>query len=222
MSTSNKHITRKVIWGYLVLIVIAVYAVGYIYSVVQQVASDDEPDPKARQKVYLVTKTLSLLYESEALGQLVGPENDFRYFNRALTRAKNNMDSLRMLLTDSVLISKIDTIEMLIDHKRWNTRRLLETLNELNTGRLYTQNIQRAIAVQDSTLLDSLYMKDLGVESIGDIFSREIDRDLDSLSIIIPDIISSDKKDKDDDYEIREALGKNGNKIVVREEVQIS
>lgn len=83
---------------------------------VQQVASDDEPDPKARQKVYLVTKTLSLLYESEALGQLVGPENDFRYFNRALTRAKNNMDSLRMLLTDSVLISKIDTIEMLIDH----------------------------------------------------------------------------------------------------------
>lgn len=222
MSTSNKHITRKVIWGYLVLIVIAVYAVGYIYSVVQQVASDDEPDPKARQKVYLVTKTLSLLYESEALGQLVGPENDFRYFNRALTRAKNNMDSLRMLLTDSVLISKIDTIEMLIDHKRWNTRRLLETLNELNTGRLYTQNIQRAIAVQDSTLLDSLYMKDLGVESIGDIFSREIDRDLDSLSIIIPDIISSDNKDKDDDYEIREALGKNGNKIVVREEVQIS
>ena len=222
MSTSNKHITRKVIWGYLVLIVIAVYAVGYIYSVVQQVASDDEPDPKARQKVYLVTKTLSLLYESEALGQLVGPENDFRYFNRALTRAKNNMDSLRMLLTDSVLISKIDTIEMLIDHKRWNTRRLLETLNELNTGRLYAQNIQRAIAVQDSTLLDSLYMKDLGVESIGDIFSREIDRDLDSLSIIIPDIISSDNKDKDDDYEIREALGKNGNKIVVREEVQIS
>ena len=222
MSTSNKHITRKVIWGYLVLIVIAVYAVGYIYSVVQQVASDDEQDPKARQKVYLVTKTLSLLYESEALGQLVGPENDFRYFNRALTRAKNNMDSLRMLLTDSVLISKIDTIEMLIDHKRWNTRRLLETLNELNTGRLYAQNIQRAIAVQDSTLLDSLYMKDLGVESIGDIFSREIDRDLDSLSIIIPDIISSDNKDKDDDYEIREALRKNGNKIVVREEVQIS
>ena len=61
------------------------------------------------------------------------------------------MDSLRMLLSDSTQILKIDTIETLLDHKRWNTRLLLETLTELNTGQLYNRNIERAIAVQDST-----------------------------------------------------------------------
>ena len=160
MPKKSGHITRKVVWGYLLLTLIAIGSVAYIYTVVRQMAYDEEPDPKTRQKVYLVTRTLSLLYESEALGQLIGPESDFRHFDRTLRRARQNMDSLRMLLTDSTQILKIDTIETLLDHKRWNTQRLLETLQELNTGRLYRQNIERAIAVQDSTALlstDSLY-----------------------------------------------------------------
>ena len=153
MSKKSGHITRKVVWGYLLLILIAIGSVGYIYSIMRQVAYDEEPDPKTRQKVYLVTRTLSLLYESETLGQLFGPESDFRYFNRTLRRAQQNMDSLRMLLSDSTQILKIDTIETLLDHKRWNTRLLLETLTELNTGQLYNRNIERAIAVQDSTAI---------------------------------------------------------------------
>lgn len=52
------------------------------------------------------------------------------------------MDSLRTLVSNPALYSKIDTIDMLIEQKRWNTRRLLETWRETNAEHLYTQNIE--------------------------------------------------------------------------------
>lgn len=151
MVEQSGHITLKVILGYLLLVAIAVCSVVYIYQIIEQVAGEEEPDSKARQKVYLVTNTLSLLYESEALGQLVGmPQNNVNHFNRTLNKAHSNMDSLRVLITDSVQLLKIDTIDMLLRQKRLNTRRLLETWKETNTEHLYTINIEKVIAEQDT------------------------------------------------------------------------
>ena len=151
MAEQSGHITLKVLLGYLLLVAIAVCSVVYIYQIIEQVAGEEEPDSKARQKVYLVTNTLSLLYESEALGQLVGmPQNNVNHFNRTLNKAHSNMDSLRVLITDSVQLLKIDTIDMLLRQKRLNTRRLLETWKETNTEHLYTINIEKVIAEQDT------------------------------------------------------------------------
>ena len=151
MKEKNGHITIKVIISYITLIVIAIYTVAYIYNIVEMVAKEDEPDHQARKKIYLITNTLSLLYESEALGQLVGtPQNEIRHFNRTLNKAHDNLDSLRTLMTDSLQLLKIDTIETLLERKRWNTRRLLETWQEANTERLYTENIEKIIAIRDT------------------------------------------------------------------------
>ena len=142
MDEKKSHITRKVVWGYLLLLLIAVCSVSYIYSIIQQLAVEEAPDTTVRQKAYLVTNTLSLLYESEALGQLVGrPENDLRNFNRTMRKAQANLDSLRVLLSDSIQQLKVDTIQDLLRQKRWNTLSLLETLTEWNAGRLYRENI---------------------------------------------------------------------------------
>lgn len=153
MEDKTRHITRKVVWGYLLILLIAVCSVYYVFTVIQQLAVEDKPDALNREKVYLVTNTLSLIYESEALGQLVGmPQNDLRNFNRKMRKAHQNLDSLRVLLTDSVQRLKVDTIQNLLRQKRRNTLRLLETLNEWNAGRLYVENIERVIAVQDSVI----------------------------------------------------------------------
>lgn len=153
MTEQSGHITLKVILGYLLLVAIAVCSIVYIYQVVKEVATEEEPDNKARQKVYLVTNTLSLLYESEAMGQLIGmPKNDVNHFNRTLNKAHRNMDSLRVLITDSVQLLKIDTIDMLLRQKRLNTRRLLETWKETNAEHLYTINIEKVIAEQDTII----------------------------------------------------------------------
>lgn len=153
MSEQNGHITLKVIIGYLLLISITVCSVVYIYNIIEKIAAEDEPDYKAREKVYLVTNTLSFLYESEALGQLVGIQDDeILHFNRTLDKALQNMDSLRKLVYHPSLLSKIDTIDVLIEQKRLNTKRLLETWQETNGEHLYTQNIERVIAQKDTVM----------------------------------------------------------------------
>ena len=153
MSAQNGHITSKVILGYLLLILIAVCAVVYIYNIIERFAVEDDPNNKSREKVYLVTNTLSLLYESEALGQVIGrPQGEINHFNRTLNKALQNMDSLRSLVSNPALYPKIDTIDMLIEQKRRNTRRLLETWRETNAEHLYAQNIEKVIARQDTMI----------------------------------------------------------------------
>lgn len=153
MEEKNRHITRKVVWGYLLLLLIAVGAVGYVYSIIQQLAVEDAPDTATRDKTYLVTNTLTLLYESEAMGHIVGKsDNELYLFNRTLNKADKNLDSLRLMLTDTIQQLKVDTIKYLLKRKRWNTLKLQETLNEWNAGRIYMEKIQQVIEVQDSVV----------------------------------------------------------------------
>lgn len=154
MKRESGHITHKVVIGYILLIIISICAVGYVFKIVKQVAAEAEVIHSVpRQKATLVNNTLSLLYESEALGQMLGmPENKLRHFNNTLNRANRNMDSLRTMITDSVQLLKIDTIQMLLKQKRYNTKQLIETWNETNSERLYTQNIEKIIAIPDTTI----------------------------------------------------------------------
>ena len=82
MAGPNGHITLKVILGYLLLVAMAVGSVVYIYDVIGKIAEEQTPDSLSRKKVYLVTNTLSLLYESEALGQLIGIGDACKYRSR--------------------------------------------------------------------------------------------------------------------------------------------
>ncbi len=153
MEEKNRHIIRKVVWGYLSLLLVAVCAVGYVYSVIRQLAVEDAPDTTIRDKTHLVTNTLTLLYESEAMGHIAGKsDNELYLFNRALNKADRNLDSLRLMLADTVQQLKVDTIKYLLRQKRWNTLRLQETLNEWNAGRIYMEKIQQVIETQDSVV----------------------------------------------------------------------
>ena len=152
MAGPNGHITLKVILGYLLLVAMAVGSVVYIYDVIGKIAEEQTPDSLSHKKVYLVTNTLSLLYESEALGQLIGmPQGQISHFNRTLNKAIHNMDTLSTLVSPD-LSQKIDKIKALIEQKRRNTRVLLDTWKETNTEHLYNQNIEKVIARQDTVI----------------------------------------------------------------------
>ena len=88
MRNQGGHITGKVLAGYILLVALAVCSVGYIYNIVKTIVEEDvSPDSLSREKVYLITNTLSLMYESEAMGQFIGIEQDQYYrFNRTLNR----------------------------------------------------------------------------------------------------------------------------------------
>ena len=49
-------------------------------------------------------------------------------------------------------LHKIDTIELLLERKRWNARRLLDTWKEANTDSLYIVNFERIMAIPDTVI----------------------------------------------------------------------
>jgi CHASE3 domain sensor protein len=145
MKKKFERIGGKILLGYAVIIVIAICSLSYIYSMIERVVSDGDVNTVGRQKIYLVTNTQSLLYESEALGQLIDmPEDDYTYFHETLDKAVQNMEDLRLLVTDTLFQHKIDTITALIEQKRKNTNDLLQIWNEANAD-LYEKNIQKAL-----------------------------------------------------------------------------
>lgn len=154
MKPAGGHITWKVVISYALLVTLAVCSVAYIYNSVKGVLEED-PTPiyRSRQKVSLITNTLSLMYESEALGQVIGIEEDhYRRFGRTLDRAKANLDSLRTLLADTAQRLKIDTINTLLERKRWNTLQLMRAWEEMSADSLFTENIERVIAIRDTII----------------------------------------------------------------------
>ena len=151
------HITRKVLIGYGLLIAAAILSVIYIFNIVEEFATENTTDDISRRKVYLVTNTQSLLYESEALSQFVdfGKKADTTEVNpgaildETFDLAQRNLDSLRMLSNDSSQHVIIDTISSLIERKRYNTKELLSIWNDADFEKLYNQNINKVLASQD-------------------------------------------------------------------------
>lgn len=154
MSDQNGHIRLKVIIGYLLLIVVTASSAVYVYNIIKQIAGGyEEPDSRSRKKLYLVTNTLSLVYESEALGQLVSTQQADTLpqpYDIALNKAERNMDTLRTLFNDKKMRSKIKRIKYLMEQKRENTRLLVSTWREINSEHIYSRNFERVIAHQDT------------------------------------------------------------------------
>ena len=157
MTKNNRHITRKVFIGYLLMIAAAIYSLVYIYHLMSDFTEIESTNHSSQHKVYLVSNTLSYLYESEALGELTGlNSNDFRHINRALNKAQANIDTLYSLLPDSIQQLKLDTISRLLEYKRANMIQLLKIITEANTGHIYSQTIEKVISRQDSITVEKI------------------------------------------------------------------
>ncbi len=147
----NGHITLKVVVGYLLLIAIAVACVTYVYRMVEKAVQSEDQDAIPRKKVYLITNSLSLLYESETVGQLGETSDDeLARFNSNLNKVQGNLKQLRQLITVRKQRQDIDVVRRLIEQKRKNTMDLVDTWHETNAEKQYIENIERAISGQGS------------------------------------------------------------------------
>lgn len=144
MGGKVKHLTLKVVLGYILLGVIAFGSIIYILSIIKEMSIDDGVEEEQRQKKYLITRTMSLLNESASIGQPIGMTEEYvELFNETMDETRSYLDELRSLLTDTLHVQGIDTIEVLIENKRMNTFELYSIWQEMNKEKVYKGNIQK-------------------------------------------------------------------------------
>ncbi len=144
MSKNKEHLARSIIIGYLSIAILAICAGIYIFNLISRIANEKEVENTAKEKIFIITNTLSLLYESEAYTQFIGsPDEDFEKFNQTLDEVHEQMQLLRDFTSDSIKLGKIDKIDELLDQKRTNTQQLLETIKEME--KIYSRNLSRPV-----------------------------------------------------------------------------
>lgn len=147
MKKEFRSLGRNILIGYIVLIVIAVYALSHVYTMMIDLSAEEDINNIPRQKIYLVTETQTLLYESETMSQLLDmQEDEYTHFNTTLDKAISNMNMLRLMAEEDEdnLRAQLDTVEWLIERKRVNTNELLAIWKEARTD-LYARNINDAL-----------------------------------------------------------------------------
>lgn len=144
MSKNKDHLTRSIIIGYITIIILAISAGIYIFNLIVRIANEKKVDDIPREKVHIITNTLSLLYESETYTQFMGlPDEDFEKFSETLGLVQEQMELLTSLTPDTIQQKKIEKIEHLLQQKHDNTYQLLQMVKEM--GRIYSRNLSRTI-----------------------------------------------------------------------------
>ncbi|MDR1937029.1 MAG: hybrid sensor histidine kinase/response regulator, partial [Tannerellaceae bacterium] len=147
MAKRAEHLKRRVILGYLSIVVLAIIAVIHISHLITRIVEEEKRDDPAREKAFIITNTLFLLYESETYTQFVDAKNEeFTHFNQTLDKVFEQLLLLKSYTSDSSKWEKINGLELLLEQKRENTRLLLETRQEME--RLYAKHIADGIAAK--------------------------------------------------------------------------
>ena len=69
------------------------------------------------------------------------------------------IDSLQILLTDTLQLARLDTVRSLLQEKERNMRSVLEALRQNPTDELYRQQLDSLISQQDSLLSNATRVK---------------------------------------------------------------
>lgn len=139
----SKHLTQKVVLGYFLFAIFAFGSIFYILNIMKVMSSDDGADEEHKAKKHLITRVISLLNESSSIGQPLGMTEEYlNLFNEMMDETNYHLNELRDILTDSLHIQGIDTIEVLIENKRANTLQLYSLWQDMNKEKAFNKYIK--------------------------------------------------------------------------------
>ena len=149
LSTSS-----KIAFGYLILICLLFTATGYIYQQMTILTSTNETEAIMEQRRKTTHQIVSQLYQAEVIGQTLRTGNlqEYDTYKNAMQVVSNSVDSLQLLLTDTIQLARLDTIRTLLRDKERNMLLVLEGLRTQPADELFQMQIDSLIAQQDSVL----------------------------------------------------------------------
>lgn len=144
----------KVASGYILLTLLLFVSIGYIYREMRSLTGNNDYEAILSQRRRVTNQIVSQLYQAEIIGQSLsaGQLGQYSRYKASMIDANSAVDSLRNLLTDSIQLTRLDTVKTLLLEKERNMRNLLYAIQEGGTDKLYRQHINELIAEQDSLL----------------------------------------------------------------------
>ena len=152
-SYSRKSTRNKALWGYLLLIAVLLSSSWFVYHEINLLVSIKAVEADMRLKRQEMSSALSALYRAETVGQSLvwGQFSDYPVYRRVTNDAVTCVDSLRRITSDSVQLSRIDSIIGLLNRKNAVIRRLMGTM--IDVAKKQNRKIEDMMKQQDSLIL---------------------------------------------------------------------
>lgn len=145
---------RKITLGYLFSVILLIATIGYIYAEMHSLTHTDDYDTILSQRRRTTNEIIKHLNQAEIIGQSlsIGQLGQYSTYKKAMLKIGAAIDSLRTQLSDSLQLTRLDTVSSLLAEKEKNMRNLLYLIRQSDTDILYRQQIESLINEQDSLL----------------------------------------------------------------------
>lgn len=146
--------SSKIVFGYIVLIGLLLGAFTYTIQQMNLLTTPSNLNEQLDHRRHITHRIISQLYDAEIIGQTLrtGNLDEYYHYLKAMKEVNASIDTLEIILTDTVQQARLDTVRSLLHNKQWNMYALLETMRNTPTDQIYQEQLDSLIAQQDSLL----------------------------------------------------------------------
>lgn len=147
----------KLAFGYIILIILLLGAIGYVYKQMNLLTQPTGLEESIYNRRRTTHNIISRLYETEVIGQALrtGSSDEIWLYTKAMKRVHLSLDTLRNQLTDTVQQARIDTVNMLLRDKERNMLAVLEAMSTTPTDIIYRKQLDSLLHEHDSLITES-------------------------------------------------------------------
>ena len=150
-----RSVKTKIAAGYLLLVILSIFAVGYTYREMKRLSAPDDYEAELARRRTLINRVLYDLYQAESYGQLLaaGYVSDGALYRRGMGEVRADLDSLRAFVRDSVQLERIDSVDRLLRSKQRTILDLRQAVREAGTEELFRKNIEQEVIRRDTVVM---------------------------------------------------------------------
>ena len=156
--TMSKFSTRyKVAAGYILLTLLLITTMGYVYRIMNGIGGKGDRDELLSARRSITSEVMNDLNRAEIVVQAIaiGKTNEYDEYKEIMSSVDRAIDSLQNITDDLQNSDRLKTIRMFINMKNNNMSHLMTIISSNDITKLYTDEINAIISLQDSLLAHS-------------------------------------------------------------------
>ena len=146
MKSSNRKITFKVLFGYIVLGILAAISGWLVFSELGNFTATQTDDLKERHKLIKISGLVADIYENESLARAALQFNTEEKFSAYLSQNDSlitTIDTLRVLVNDTYQQALLDSVKVIFDKKQQDLYELRRLKDNSNSEKSIEQTINK-------------------------------------------------------------------------------
>lgn len=146
--------SSKIVFGYIVLVGLLMGAFTYTIQQMNLLTTPTNLRDQLDHRRHITHRIISQLYDTEIIGQTLrtGNLDEYHHYLKAMKEVNASIDTLEIILTDTLQQARLDTVRTLLRNKQWNMYAVLEAMRNTPTDQIYQEQLDSLIAQQDSLL----------------------------------------------------------------------